>query len=310
MIDRSCDFVRACPSAAEGKIWIVLNLVFWRSFMLMKRMFVFLTAIGMIMMVSCTGGKMDDKKKAYSSIKEVPEAAWKKLAEKRIYFGHQSVGKNILNGVEIVMKENPQIKLKVVETEDPRTLGNPAFAHSRVGKNVDPKSKCDAFVDVLDKGFGEKTDIAFLKFCYVDITAASDAQKVFSDYQYMISSLKKKYPKTTFIHATVPLSTVQTGAKAWIKNLIGMSVYGQDDNVKRGDFNEMLMKEYGGKEPIFDLAGIESTFPDGSRATFKKNGKTYYHLVPEYTKDGGHLNEFGSRLAAERLLALLAGLAS
>jgi len=59
---------------------------------------------------------------------------------------------------------------------------------------------------------------------------------------------------------------------------------------------------------IFDLAKIESTFPDGRRASFTKDGKTYYSMVPDYTYDGGHLNELGRKIAAEQLLFLLANL--
>jgi lysophospholipase L1-like esterase len=72
--------------------------------------------------------------------------------------------------------------------------------------------------------------------------------------------------------------------------------------------NELLIKEYDGKEPVFDLAKTESTLPDGTRETFTKDGKTHYSMVLEYTHDGGHLNETGHKKAAEQLLILLASL--
>ncbi len=71
---------------------------------------------------------------------------------------------------------------------------------------------------------------------------------------------------------------------------------------------EMLRKEYEGKEPFFDLANIESTFPHGKRASFAKNGSIYYSMVPEYTYDGGHLNKVGRRRITEQLLVFLANL--
>ena len=52
----------------------------------------------------------------FKNIKDVPAEKWKKLAKKKIYFGHQSVGFNIMDGVQDVLKENPQIELKIVET--------------------------------------------------------------------------------------------------------------------------------------------------------------------------------------------------
>ncbi len=60
--------------------------------------------------------------------------------------------------------------------------------------------------------------------------------------------------------------------------------------------------------PFFDIAKIESTFPDGTRSTFTKDGKTYYSMVPEYTHDGGHLNEMGRKKVAKQFLLLLANL--
>ena len=77
---------------------------------------------------------------------------------------------------------------------------------------------------------------------------------------------------------------------------MGKPVY---NNINRNQFNEILRKEYEGKAPIFDLAKIESTYPDG---------KTSYSMVPDYTYDGGHLNETGRKKAAEQLLVLLANI--
>jgi len=80
------------------------------------------------------------------------------------------------------------------------------------------------------------------------------------------------------------------------------------DHVKRNEFNAMLRHAYVGREPFFDLAKLESTFPDGSQSTFTKDGNIYAALVPDYTNDGGHLNEKGRRIVAEHLLVYLAQL--
>ena len=63
------------------------------------------------------------------------------------------------------------------------------------------------------------------------------------------------------------------------------------DKIKRYELNRLIVQEYGGKEPLFDIALIESTLPNGRRTTFSKDGKDYYYLHDEYTDDGGHLNE-------------------
>ena len=142
----------------------------------------------------------------------------------------------------------------------------------------------------------------------MDIRADTDAQKVFADYENTMSHLKKTYPKTTFIHVTVPLTSLQSGIKAFVKKVIGRPLSGVDDNIKRNQFNDLLRKEHDGKEPVFDLAKIESTFRDRGRSSFTKDGKTYFSMVSDYTYDSGHLNELGRKIAAEQLLVLLARL--
>jgi hypothetical protein len=260
--------------------------------------------------ISCSGGKMEVSKTTLPSIKDVPVEAWQKLSQKKIYFGHQSVGFNIIDGIKDVMKENPQIKLNIVESSNPSDFTTPLIAHSRVGKNTDPQSKCDAFADVMEMGLGDKTDIAFFKFCYVDIFPDTDVNRVFAEYKKTMSALRSKYPRTTFVHFTIPLTVLQTGPKAWVKKIIGRPINGYDDNIKREQFNEKLRKEYNGREPIFDLSTIESTTPEGLRATFQKDGKLYPYLVTDYTDDGGHLNGQGRCIVAEQLLIFLANIAN
>ena len=278
------------------------------KFSFLKSIIVVLSLISFIFCYGCDGGNMGEEKPASVSMKSVSESSWKALSGKRIYFGHQSVGFNIIQGVNEVMKENPLIKLKVVETNNPGDLKEPILAHSRVGKNTDPQSKCDSFAELIEKEFGNKADIAFFKFCFVDITAGSDVEKVFSYYRNTMEHLKKRYPKVTFIHMTVPLTIVQSGVKAWIKEIIGRPIDGYADNFKRCEFNELMKKEYQGKDPIFDLAKIESTYPEGRQLSLEKNGRIFYALIPEFTDDGGHLNAKGRKIVAEQLLFLLSEL--
>ena len=252
---------------------------------------------------------MPEEKVTFPSIKDVPSEKWSELSQKKIYFGHQSVGFNIIDGIKDLMKEYPEIKLNIVETTDESDFKVGLLAHSRVGKNVDPKSKITEFVNFIDSGIGEKADAAALKFCYVDMVADTNVKDLFSSYNDSIAQLGNKHPEMTVIHFTEPLTTSKTTWKTRLKKLIGkkdMWEYG--DNIKRNEYNEMLIKQYEGKEPIFDIAKIESTYPDGTRCSFSIDGKTYYSMVPEYTTDGGHLNEIGRKKVAEQFLILLANL--
>jgi len=260
-------------------------------------------------LISCSGGNMPEEKVTFQSIKDVPVNKWQKLSGKRIYFGHRSVGNNIIAGIVDLMKENPHIKLNIVETCDKVDFRAGLFAHSKVGENGNPRSKIDAFEDFMDNGIGGKADIACFKFCFADIKADTNFKKVFLDYMNTMSQLKKRYPDTIFVHVTVPLGITRTTWRTWIKKLMGKKeIWEYDHNVARNKFNELLKKEYGGKEPVFDLAKVEFTYPDGRAETFTKKEKRYYSLVPDYTHDGSHLNELGRKIVAEQLLILLANL--
>jgi len=49
--------------------------------------------------------------------------------------------------------------------------------------------------------------VAILKYCYVDITASTDAAALFSKYDALLRSLRLRFPSITFVAATVPLTT-------------------------------------------------------------------------------------------------------
>lgn len=252
---------------------------------------------------------MPEPKAQFPSIKDVSVAKWQSLSQKKIYFGHQSVGFNIIDGIKDVMKENPNVKLNIIETSNRADFNAPIFAHSRVGKNVDPKSKIDSFVESINQGIGEKADMAFFKFCYVDINGETDVASLLEDYKTKLKQLQMEYPNTKFIHMTIPLNTTKRTWKTRIKELIGKKdLWEYAGNIRKNEFNDLLKKEYGDKGVLFDLASVESTHPDGTHSTFAANGKSYLSLATEYTKDGGHLNEKGRKIIAEQLLIFLANL--
>ena len=259
-------------------------------------------------LTACTGGEMSKATTDLPAISDIAPSFWEELSKKRIYFGHQSVGQNILVGVKMLMEANSHIQVNLIETHNPADFNDGIFAHSNVGENRKPKSKIDSFAQIIESDLCKKANIAFFKFCYVDIDSKTDLLEIFEYYKKTMSYLKQKYPNIVFIHVTVPLRTVQSGIKVPLKKLVGKPVEGYCDNISRNDFNKILISEYGDKQPIFDLAMIESISPDGRRSSFSYEGKTYYSLFPEYTNDGGHLNDIGSRKVAEQLLVFLANL--
>jgi hypothetical protein len=242
------------------------------------------------------------------NIKEMPASSWNKLAKKRIYFAHQSVGFNIIDGMIGIMKDHPDIQLIIKEQDAPSLSSVPCFIHFKIGTNGDPISKIDDFAEYIKGRIGSRTDIALFKFCYLDITVETDIQTVFNHYKSSMAELKQEYPRIQFVHMTVPLKTVQGGVKAVVKRLLGRQIGGYEDNIARNKFNAMMIKEYSGNEPLFDIAGVESLSAGSTPVLFKSNDVSYFSLSPEYTNDGGHLNETGKKVVAGELLVFLADL--
>jgi len=261
----------------------------------------------LLLIVASACGRKNLESTALASAPVLSDQERTSLATKKIFFGHQSVGSNIVQGIRDVMSEDPRLKLTIVKSPNPQSISTPAFVEFEIGKNGDPQSKNEAFAAILDKGIGTQGGIVMYKYCYVDIDSSTDIQRMFENYRKEISTLKGKYPSLKIVHITIPLTTVEPTAKAWVKSILGKTT-AQDVNVKRNEFNNLLRTTYAGTDPIFDLAEVESTHSDGSRSYFTRGAEKIYTLAPEFTTDGGHLNEAGRRAAAELLLQVLAKL--
>jgi hypothetical protein len=256
--------------------------------------------------------KKDTNKIILPSIDDVPREYWIKLTEKRVFFGHQSVGYNILDGIRDVASKRDYINLNIIQTDISEEFDKPIFAHAPVGRNMNPSSKINAFKEIMNDGIGAKVDMAFFKFCYIDIMKDSNPQKVFDDYTATIEELIAKYPGTIFLHLTIPLCSMPKSAKKILKELV-KSLLGKpgvlEDNMKRQCYNTLLNNYYSKTDSIFDLALLESVNPDGFRCYADKGEKRVFVMVPQYTDDGGHLNERGREKVAEQLLIKLAKIA-
>jgi len=213
-----------------------------------------------------------------------------------------------VDGIGALLRERPGIGLRIV-AGDSAADGGPAFAHELVGRNGEPAGNSDAFAAHLEGGLGPRVDIAIHKYCFADFTTATDVPAVFGHYRDVMARLHREYPDVVFVHVTTPLVTVKAGRlKLAVQRLLGRTPSRVANNIARERFNDLLRKEYAGREPVFDLATIESTRPDGGREGVAFAGQPGYALVPGYSSDGSHLNETGRRRLAEALLTFLAGL--
>ena len=237
---------------------------------------------------------------------QINAADIKKLASKKIYFGHQSVGYNIIDAIKTQTPSDSG--LIITETCNPQDFKKPLFAHSQNGENFKPESKIASFAQKMDSGLGDKVDIAFFKFCYVDVTAGTDVVKLFTEYKNTMNLLIKKYPKTKFLHVTVPVTSEKSNGlknqiKYFIKKLTGNKTGEIYDNINRMKFNDLLRKEYG--EKVFNLASIESSDNSGNEIVSEKGGIKHQILLPQYTNDGGHLNYEGGRIVALKIIQFI-----
>lgn len=238
------------------------------------------------------------------SLNDVPASSVGRLAGKRVFFGHQSVGGNILAGIAELQQADARLGLRLVTADAPASLEGPFFAHAKIGANGEPVGKTDAFAALLDGPLRGKVDVAFHKYCYVDITASTNDAALFDTYRRTMARLAADHPGVTFLHVTVPLVEVQAGPKAFVKKLLGRMPDHYADNIARERFNDRMRAEYA-QRGLFDLAAIESTHDNGSRETIEFQGARSFALVPAYSADGAHLNPRGRRFVAGQLLAFL-----
>jgi hypothetical protein len=267
--------------------------------------FLYASFIFTITLTACGQNADMDKSTIYQPITVLSKSELDALAKKNIYFAHQSVGDNIIDGIKDIQNQYSEISLNIRDISNESNLPFLGFSHSSIGKNGDPISKINDFDTKLSNGIGKSSDIAFLKLCFWDIRRNTDIKAVFDSYKQKISKLQKEYPAISFVHFTVPLMTHSGGLLDDFKRFFKTD--NQDlDNIKRNELNSLIRNEYSSNALLFDIATLESTLPDGSRTTFTYDGKSYYYLANEYTDDGGHLNPASRRMIATQLVIFLA----
>lgn len=227
------------------------------------------------------------------------ERALPEVSECAVYFGHQSVGRNILEGLEDIRREAGSTGPRIVAIRSADDISGPGVYHAEIGENTDPEGKIRAFAAALLGGVGSRVDIALMKLCYVDIDERTDAAALFSTYRETVARLSDEFPDLALVHVTAPLVARERGVRALAKRIAGKASGVDRANLAREVYNGLLRAEYEGRAAVFDLARLEAS---RGRAA----ARTPYALLPDYTDDGGHLNRLGRRKAAEGLVITLA----
>lgn len=224
-----------------------------------------------------------------------------RVANLHVIFGHQSVGNDLLAGVRS-LADAQGVPITITESRAPTSEAG--VQHFSIGRNEQPATKISDFATVLRSGVAAGADVALFKLCYIDFTATTDPKQLAGDYIEALNQLGAEYPKTRFIAVTAPLTTIQSGPKAWLKSLMGRTPGGYEENARRYIFNQTLRNHYN-RPDLFDLAAIES----GNRSiTANYKGELIEALDPNLTYDGGHLNATGQELAGAALIRHLSAI--
>lgn len=207
----------------------------------------------------------------------IPVSALDQVRRQKILFGHESVGFDVINGLDALSQAQParyglriQHMIQAAWYQRNSGLGEFFFNH-----NGNPQGKVDAFVAKMHDGCGNAVDIAMMKYCYADLIERTDPRAAFEAYRNAYERLAQEYPKVTFVYWTCPITIPSrcTDRRTAINRLIREHCRTQD-------------------LPLLDIADIECHTPDGREITEAGGQKLY----EGYARDqGGHLNATGAQ---------------
>lgn len=223
---------------------------------------------------------------------------WAALRRRRVFFGHQSVGENILKGVRELAVGAAEPPPRIVSLDDREVInvalgsqvdGAGFIAEAHIGRNGDPEAKMADFMTYLRGGVAARVDTALMKLCYVDFGRRTRPERIFARYRDMADDVARDFPDLMLVHATVPLTTGPSLA-----------------NALRGEYNSLLRAHYSANR-VLDIAALECPETSSTRRSsprpFAALGRET--LDPSLTTDGGHLNDVGSRRVAAGFVAAL-----
>ena len=127
---------------------------------------------------------------------------------------------------------------------------------------------------------------------------------LFNAYRDTVDTIQFEHPDVVLVHTTIPLTTVERGVRARTLRYLGRA-NGREEAIARQRYNELVRAEFGGVEPIFDIARVQATSADGTVSGFVSDGIRIDTLAADNTSDGTRLNSSSRRVAAEVLLDVL-----
>jgi hypothetical protein len=181
---------------------------------------------------------------------------WSVMADRTVYFGHQSVESGVIAGVEELSEESA-LPFRVVQTRDPATVDGPAFVHFPTGQNRDYASENAAMLRLLESRARAQRPVVVMEYCHRDIRSLADSSKMFEAYRDTVDTIQIEHPDATVVHATIPLPIVETVFRWRAKQFLGRPTRRQSA-AACDHYNQLLHAEFSATEPIFDLANIQA----------------------------------------------------
>lgn len=218
---------------------------------------------------------------------------------KRWIFAHQSVGMQVIQGIQAWCDVYNLPDPTIIDVESGSIPGSGGYlGHWYVGTNGDGFSKVSEFDSMIRGGLHADADVFVMKFCYADLRPSSGytPAQLFAAYESTLDGLIADYPSKTFILATetIVMEADEDGPA----------------NSLRMTFNDLVRAKYGATGYLWDIALALSTDPDGNRIRTGTSPNFVEHLYSGYASpDQEHISgpdSIGRRTAAVPLLQILA----
>lgn len=225
---------------------------------------------------------------------ELDLATYNAALSKRTVFGHQSVGWQVLQGVEMWANEFGQPDPTFPDYESGSLPGSGGFlAHFYAGTNGDVFTKTAEFLSHLQNGLASQVDIIVMKFCYADLRSGSGytPQQMFDEYKLWVDTVESTYPALTVIYATTAI-------------VMGENSDGANNGLRQ-TYNDLVRAEYAASGRLWDVADIQSTDPSGNKVLYGGIESLYSGYA---SPDQRHIYGLGRTTVSAPLLQIIAGL--
>lgn len=225
---------------------------------------------------------------------EMDLATYNAALSKRTVFGHQSVGWQVLQGVEMWADELGAPDPTFPDYEGGGLPGSGGFlGHFYCGTNGNSFTKTAEFLSHLLNGLASQVDIVVLKFCYADLRSGSGytPQQMFDDYKAWVDAVESQFPQLTVIYATTAI-------------VMGENSDGANNGLRQ-TYNNLVRAEYGASGRLWDVADIESTDPNGNKILYGGVESLYSGYA---SPDQRHIYGLGRTTVSAPLLQLIAQL--